>query len=158
MNNPSPNPQKHYCTTCCNSLSYIVNTPGATICLACHKESSIRLIEQSEYDLLITLASTTLAIDSLISYCKQEKAKEPYPYPEDILEYALNYGVTLTAQKFRVEKEQVKGIVTTFRDEVEDSKNFLCECDRMAAEGKYAGIMCCFGCEQPGGQSRFRKI
>jgi len=69
-------------------------------------------------------------------------------YAGDILEHALNKGITSSANRYGVPVEQVRGLVKAFAKEVDPAYYGPCACER-------AGGMC-FMCEKQTMQPRVR--
>ena len=71
------------------------------------------------------------------------KAKRK-PYDGDILETALNSGISFSSKKHGVSVNYVLKIVKMFKDELDDY--ILCSCEKARLEGS---VVMCFMCDKP---------
>lgn len=62
---------------------------------------------------------------------------------DDILETALNSGISFSAQKYGVSEQSVYEIVKKFKSELED--DYPCSCEKASTNGN---VIMCFSCDK----------
>jgi hypothetical protein len=73
------------------------------------------------------------------------------PYPEDIIEEALQHGLKAAAARFNMPIENIKPIVREFTDEIDSALMSPCTCDALNASGKGSTMGCFIPCPKKSG-------